>query len=88
MLALAMSSQCYRLIVDGELGERYAAAFEGMMISAHHGITEITGLVIDQSHLQGLLERIAGLGLSLRSLTLDDETREAAPDNHLQNETD
>ena len=30
--------------------------------------TEITGPIIDQSHLQGLLERIAGLGLTLHSV--------------------
>ena len=40
-----------------------------MTISAHDGITEITGEIIDPLHLQGLLERIAGLGLTLHSLT-------------------
>jgi hypothetical protein len=40
-----------------------------MTISAHDGITEITGEIIDPSHLQGLLERIAGLGLTLHSVT-------------------
>ena len=64
-----MSGQRYRLIVEGELGPRYASAFEGMTASAHDGMTEITGSIIDQSHLQGLLERIAGLGLKLRSVT-------------------
>ena len=59
----------YRLIIEGELGPRYASAFEGMTIDAHDGITEITGLVTDRSHLQGLLERISGLGLTLHSLT-------------------
>ena len=33
------------------------------------GKTEITGAIIDQSHLLGLLERISGLGLSLYSVT-------------------
>ena len=82
-----MSSQQYRLVVDGELGARYASAFEGMTISAHHGMTEITGSIIDQSHLQGLLERIASLGLKLRSLTpLDTENAEATAHNHRTNE--
>jgi hypothetical protein len=63
-----MSDTCYRLVVKGELGPRYAAAFAGMTIRAHDGETEITGPVIDQSHLQGLIERIASLGLTLRSL--------------------
>jgi len=59
----------YRLVVDGELGPRYASAFDGMTIHAHNGETEITGAIIDQSHLQGLLERIGSLGLTLHSVT-------------------
>lgn len=73
-----MSDTRYRLIVEGELGPRYASAFEEMTISAHDGVTEISGGVTDSSHLHGLLERIAGLGLTLHSLTpLDTEDGEA-----------
>ena len=64
-----MSFEQYRLIIEGELGPRYASAFEGMAVFAHDGITEITGPIIDPSHLHGLIERITGLGLTLRSLT-------------------
>jgi len=64
-----MSAHDYRVVVEGELGARYASAFEGMTVSAHDGVTEISGSIIDPSHLQGLLERIAGLGLQLRSVT-------------------
>lgn len=71
-----MPPQQYRMIVEGELGPRYGSAFEGMAICAHDGVTEIAGPIIDPSHLQGLLERIAGLGLTLRSLTpLNPENR-------------
>ena len=74
-----MSPTRYRLVVKGELGARYASAFEGMTISAHDGITEITGEIIDPAHLQGLLERIAGLALTVHSLTpLEAENGEAA----------
>lgn len=70
-----MTAQQYRLVVKGELGRRYASAFEGMTISAHDGITELTGSIIDPAHLQSLLERITGLGLTLHSLTpLDPHT--------------
>jgi hypothetical protein len=73
-----MSPRRYRLVVKGELGPRYASAFDGMTICAHDGETDITGAIIDQSHLQGLLERIANLGLTLDSLTpLDTENAEA-----------
>ncbi|MGB0095573.1 MAG: hypothetical protein WBP81_23925 [Solirubrobacteraceae bacterium] len=64
-----MSPRRYRLVIAGELGPRYASAFDGMTLRAHDGETEITGLIIDQSHLQGLFERIANLGLTLHSLT-------------------
>ena len=65
----AVTAGQYRVVVKGELGRRYASAFEGMAISAHDGMTELTGSIIDPAHLQGLLERIAGLGLTLYSVT-------------------
>ena len=69
----------YCLVVKGELGPRYASAFDEMTISAHDGITEISGEIIDSAHLHGLLERIDGLGLAVHSLTPLD-TSEAASD--------
>ena len=74
-----MSAHRYRVVVDGELGPLYASAFDGMTLSAHDGRTEITGTIIDSSHLHGLLERIAGLGLTVHSLTPLD-TEDAQPD--------
>lgn len=67
----------YCLVVKGELGPRYASAFEEMTISTHDGITEITGEIIDSAHLNGLLGRISDLGLAVYSLTPLD-TDEAA----------
>jgi hypothetical protein len=64
-----MSPQVYRLVVNGEIGPRYASAFKGMTVSAAAGKTEITGAIIDQSHLRGLLDRISNLGLTLYSVT-------------------
>ena len=73
-----MSAHRYTVVVEGELGPRYASAFDGMTISAQDGRTEITGPIVDSSHLHGLLERIAGLGLTLYSLNpLDTEDAEA-----------
>ena len=78
-----MAPHRYRLVVKGELGPRYASAFDGMTIRAHNGETDITGPIIDQSHLQGLIERIANLGLTLHSLTpLDTENAEADTESH------
>jgi len=64
-----MDRRYYRIVVEGEIGPRYAAAFEGMEICAANGETEITGPIVDQSHLHGLLGRIADLGLTLRSVS-------------------
>jgi hypothetical protein len=77
-----MSARRYRVVVDGELGPRYASAFDGMTISAHDGMTDITGPITDPSHLHGLLDRISGLGLTVHSLTPldgDDALADAPP---------
>jgi hypothetical protein len=59
----------YRIVVTGELGSRYATRFEPMQLSPRNGETEIVGRVEDDAELQGILETIAALGLSLVSLT-------------------
>jgi hypothetical protein len=64
-----MPAHNYCLVVKGELGPRYASAFEDMTIRAHDGVTEITGEIIDPSHLQGLITRVTSLGLILHSIT-------------------
>ena len=64
-----MSPSRYRRVVAGELGPRYASAFDGTTVRAHDGETDITRPIIDQSHLQGLIERIASLGRTLHRLT-------------------
>jgi hypothetical protein len=64
-----MSHPRYCLVVKGELGPRYASAFDGMTVCAYDGQTDITGAIIDQAHLHPLIERIASLGLTLHSLT-------------------
>ena len=58
----------YRIVVRSELGERYAVAFEGMEMETKHGCTILTGEIIDQPHLHGILDRINGLGLQLLSV--------------------
>ena len=80
-----VSPSRYSIVVEGELGPRYASAFDGMTLRAHDGETEIIGPIIDPSHLQGLLGRIAGLGLTLHSLTpLEGEGAEANAQKHTQ----
>ena len=60
-----------------------------MTVSAGGGRTAITGTIIDPSHLQGLLERIAGLGLTLHSVTpLDTEPAEPAAHTSIASKVD
>jgi hypothetical protein len=59
----------YCIVVEGELGPRYAASFEPMQLVAHDGTTEIVGIVEDDAELQGLIDTISALGLSLVSVT-------------------
>ena len=68
-----MGSARYRLVVEGELTLRYASVFEGMRLECGEGRTAIIGTLTDQAHLQGLLQRIAGLGLTLVSVMREDE---------------
>ena len=58
----------YRIVVRSELSNRYAVAFEGMEMETKNGDTILTGEVIDQPHLHGILNRINGLGLRLLSV--------------------
>jgi hypothetical protein len=58
----------YRIVVSSELSERYALAFEGMEMETKEGQTVLTGDVIDQPHLHGILDHIGALGLKLMSV--------------------
>jgi hypothetical protein len=58
----------YRIVVTGELGPRYAVRFEPMHLTTRNGETEIVGRVEDDAELQGILETISALGLSLVSV--------------------
>jgi hypothetical protein len=58
----------FRIVVRGELSRRYLPAFEGMALVTGDGQTAITGPVVDQAQLHGLLNRIGELGLELISV--------------------
>ncbi len=55
----------YRIVVRGRLSERLGSAFAGMSLEPEDGATALVGVVSDQSHLFGLLERVQALGLEL-----------------------
>jgi hypothetical protein len=58
----------YRLVLRGELGDRFGFLFEGMRMERLAGTTVLTGPVADQAHLLGLMERIVELGVELLSI--------------------
>jgi hypothetical protein len=58
----------YQIVVRGELSQRFRPAFEGMALVSGDGRTVITGPVVDQAHLHGLLDRVGDLGLELISV--------------------
>jgi hypothetical protein len=65
-------------VVRSELTDSYASAFEGMEMETKDGETILTGRIIDQPHLYGILDRINGLGLELLSVqALPDEATQA-----------
>jgi hypothetical protein len=62
------TGRVYRIVVRSELSDNYAVAFEGMQMETKNGDTILTGKIIDQPHLFGILARINGLGLELLSV--------------------
>ncbi len=71
-----MAARTYQLTVDGELSDRAGHAFEGMTLTREHGRTVLTGIVRDQAELQGHLQRVSDLGLTLLGAT---QIPDAAP---------
>jgi hypothetical protein len=76
------TGRVYRIVVRSELSDVYAVAFDGMEMEARDGDTILTGRVIDQPQLYGILERINGLGLELLSVqSLSDHANPSASEN-------
>lgn len=60
----------YEIRVDGHLGTRWAAWFDGLAISSERdGTTVLRGAVVDQAALHGLLQKLRDVGIPLISLT-------------------
>ena len=57
----------YEIRVEGVLGKRWSALFQGLSIESDHNQTVISGPVADQAALHGLLNRVCDLGLVLVS---------------------
>ena len=75
----AMGPTIYRIVVRGELSQRYVPAFDGMTLATGEGQTAIIGPVIDQAHLHGLVDRVGELGLELLSVNVVLEPASSEP---------
>jgi hypothetical protein len=67
-----MTVREYSLVVEGELTDELGNTFAGMTLKRSEGKTLLVGQVRDQAELQGLLQRISNLGLTLLSASTTD----------------
>jgi hypothetical protein len=59
--------QRYKVVVRGELSDRFADYFDGVELKTREGHSVLTG-ILDQSHLYGVFARIQDVGLELVSV--------------------
>jgi hypothetical protein len=60
----------YEIRIKGHLDNRWADWFEGLTITAlDNGETLLTGPLVDQAALHGLLRKVRDLGMPLLSVT-------------------
>jgi hypothetical protein len=56
----------YEIRIKGHLDHRWAAWFEGLTITLEdNGDSLLTGLIVDQAALHGVLKRVRDLGMPL-----------------------
>jgi hypothetical protein len=58
-------TKLYRITVKGRVGERLFDSFTPLQVETAAGETTLTGPIVDQAALQGILSMIQGLGLEL-----------------------
>jgi hypothetical protein len=71
----------YQLRLKGHLGRQWTDWFEGLIIKLEeNGDTLLTGPVLDQAALHGLLKKVRDLGMPLLSVNRVEPDRADAPD--------
>jgi len=70
----------YEIRIKGHLDDKWVDRFEGMNFTLEeNGYTLITGLIVDQAALYGLLKKVRDLGLSLISVSPVEPGSQAKP---------
>jgi hypothetical protein len=63
-------ARLYEIRIQGHLDDRWAGWFDGLTITLEdNGETLLTGPVIDQAALHGLIRKVRDLGIPLISVT-------------------
>lgn len=57
-----------RIVLQGELSERFQPALEGLSVRHELGYTELNGTLADQAQLRSLLDRLFDLGMQIVSV--------------------
>jgi hypothetical protein len=71
----------YQIRIKGHLGSQWTDWFEGLNITLEdNGDTLLTGPVVDQAALHGLLKKVRDLGLPLVSVCPEELGQTVAPD--------
>jgi hypothetical protein len=58
----------YQIVVYGNLDKKWSEWFSGMEISAQGGITKLSGVMVDQVRLRGVLSKLWDLNLIVISV--------------------
>jgi hypothetical protein len=61
-------SQRFEIVVRGRLSDRYGAALDGVTLEPRPGETTLRAIVVDQSQLYGLIDRLRDFGVELISV--------------------
>ncbi len=69
-----MSDQ-YEIRLQGHLGPQWSQWFEGLVIQQERDETVLTGPIVDQAALHGILAKIRDIGIPLLALRQLHETR-------------
>ena len=78
----------YQIKVKGNLGSQWSDWFDGLMITPdEEGNTLLTGSVIDEAALHGLLKKIRDLGMPLISFNQIESGHDDPNDFEKENET-